>query len=104
MVLPETALGPVVGPFQRELVFCARRTAASALAKAVGQPALDGPGDGKPPGEEPRSQPAMTVVAAASSAAAAGAVLRFECTGGPCRRKKHGDCRPHLTRVMRARF
>lgn len=38
ILLPETAVGPVVGPSQVVWIFWARRTAARALARTVGQP------------------------------------------------------------------
>src|SRR5688500_11193316 len=88
MVLPDSAVGPLVGPSQGASVFSACLTASWALAWAAGQPL--GPVAESPSlVDEPRSQPARTVTAANRAAEAdravkkPGVALRLRCTGAP---------------------
>lgn len=88
MVLPETAVGPLVGPLQGTSVLSASLMAAWARARTAGQP-LGCVGESPGPLDEPRSQPARTVVAASRVVTTdrafmtPGVALRLPCTGAP---------------------
>src|SRR5436190_17508206 len=101
MVLPATAVGPLVGPFQGVSVRSARLTAAWALVWAAGQP-LGPEVECAGPLDEPRSQPASTKTATTRAVAVDRAlrtvgVLRLRCTEAPC-----GGCRPGTLAVPAA--
>src|SRR6476469_8866101 len=91
-VLPDAALGPVVGPVQVTLFFSACWTALFTRLMVVGQPGVDGPVVGDREVREPRSQPTRTALATAMPAIAARTGFRMRDTVIPCGRAEFSGC------------
>src|SRR6476620_8903116 len=91
-VLPDAALGPVVGPVQVTLFFSACWTALFTRLMVVGQPGVDGPVVGDREVRAPPAQPTRAAVAIAMAARAARTGLPMRDTGMPCGGAEFSGC------------